>query len=92
MLDSDHPIEPGDWFCKYNVLSVNPDKILSSKTELSNVTGCMATVQLGSDNKIYVSRYQSDYLAVIKNPDVQGAGCNLSLMDCILVAKSVWLG
>ena len=34
-------------------------------------------IQLGPDNKIYVSKSNSQYLAVINNPNTIGNGCNL---------------
>jgi hypothetical protein len=36
------------------------------------------TLQLGPDNKLYCSKWNSHYLAVINNPDLQGALCNFA--------------
>ena len=46
----------------------------------SNSVGEMGTLQLGPDNKIYVTNVAHDavpvYIGVVNNPNVVGAGCN----------------
>lgn len=60
----------------YNELAIN----MSSKI-IGNATGPdpnykVGTLQLATDNKIYVAKWQSSELAVINNPNDNGLNCN----------------
>ena len=52
----------------------NSDIINSAKIICSNTIQC--GLQLGPDNKIYVSKWQNEYLGVINLPDSTGTACN----------------
>ena len=70
---------------QFNLSSNTQSGIMASKTLLSTVTGSMATMQIAPDGKIYCTKYQDNYLAVINNPNITGAGCNF-------VANGFYLG
>lgn len=61
---------------QFNLTTNAPSSILASKTYISNVIGLQESMQLGIDGKIYCSKYLSNYLAVITNPNTPGTGCN----------------
>ena len=54
----------------------NAEKILESKTEIGKtVDSFYGSLQLGPDEKIYIAKENSRYLAVINEPDLKGAKC-----------------
>lgn len=67
---------------QFDLTNYNISAISASQVNLGNVTGpgspyFTGYMQLAPDGKIYMAVYADDFLAVISNPDVAGAGCNL---------------
>lgn len=59
---------------QYNLLA---EDIVASELIINTDTNVrLSSIQRGPDNKIYVARYLQDYISVINNPDILGAGCN----------------
>lgn len=66
-----------DKIYQFNLSSNTAAGIHSSKVTLSsNDIGSMATMQIAPDGKMYCSKYQNNYLAVINNPNNPGVSCN----------------
>lgn len=66
---------------QFDLSSGNINNIISSQTLIGSGTGPNAfykacCLQLGPDNKIYVSKFDSHYLAVINDPNTNGLSCN----------------
>ncbi|MGC4038693.1 MAG: gliding motility-associated C-terminal domain-containing protein [Chitinophagaceae bacterium] len=59
-----------------------PDRaaIVNSKTEIVHyeVPSDVSSLQRASNGKIYMSQFLKNYLSVINNPEVTGAGCNFT--------------
>lgn len=69
------------------------DDYASSGTLLTQGTqDLFGHLQLGPDNKIYISRYSIDRIGVIENPNGVGAACNLNLEGIFLEYKECMLG
>ncbi|MCX6275317.1 MAG: T9SS type A sorting domain-containing protein [Bacteroidetes bacterium] len=67
------------WFniTQYDMNAGTPAAIIASATIIGTTGGVLpAGMQLGPDLKIYVTLYQSGFLAVINDPNVLGTGCN----------------
>ncbi len=67
------------WFniTQYDLNAGTPAAIIASATIIGTTGGVLpAGMQLGPDLKIYVTLYQSSYLAVINDPNVLSTGCN----------------
>lgn len=67
---------------QFDITTYTQLAISASQINLGNVTGpgspyFTGYMQRGPDNKIYIAVYLDSYLAVINNPNVAGAGCNL---------------
>lgn len=70
---------------QYDLSSGIPNSIISSKTLIKHLPDSLfyGALQLGADNKIYVSKYKYgpmglNYLATINNPNALGISCNYS--------------
>lgn len=62
---------------QYNLLAGSNAQIVASQLQIGTSTSTwMGAMQLGPDRKIYLSRYQSNYLGVINSPNTLGIGCN----------------
>jgi gliding motility-associated-like protein len=61
---------------QYDLSSNNQSTIIASQYIVANSGMDAGSLQLGSDNKIYISQYNLPYLNCINNPNVLGAGCN----------------
>ncbi len=57
---------------QYDVTAQN---IAASKIEVGNSAGFLGSMQIGPDNKLYIARRNANFLAVIRNPDIKGLGC-----------------
>lgn len=66
---------------QYDLSSGDPAKIIASQTLLGNLN-YLGALQIGPDNKIYVSHY--DVIAVINNPNNLGLSCNFQDSAIIL--------
>jgi len=49
-----------------------------ASTAVGNVSTNTGALQLGIDNKIYISKYNQNSLAAILDPDIPGLGCNVN--------------
>lgn len=65
-------VTPGGGLIQYDLNAVN---IGASAVVLGN-SNLHTALQIGPDGKIYSSIYNSQYLSVINNPNILGAGCN----------------
>ena len=68
---------------QYDLNAGSINAIINSKALVGTVTGIGPTyyscaMQLGPDNKLYISKWGSHYLATINNPDSAGSACNFS--------------
>jgi gliding motility-associated-like protein len=65
---------------QFDITSNNIATITASKQvihQIRNVT--MGALQTGPDLKIYMASFNTNFLSVINNPDIYGAGCNFNL-------------
>jgi gliding motility-associated-like protein len=66
----------GTTIYQYNLCAGSNAAIIASQTAVGNSTsGWAGGLQLGPDNKIYMARYQAQWLGVINNPNTVGVGC-----------------
>lgn len=72
----------------------DPNSIRNSATVVSNlaVNEYPHALQLGPDGKIYVARYQHDFLAVINEPNVSGTNCDFQDAAVSLNGKECSMG
>lgn len=61
---------------QFDLSSNSEAGILSSKVTISSNIGMMTTMQIAPDGKMYCTKYQDNYLAVINNPNNYGVSCN----------------
>jgi len=74
----------GTFINQYDLSSGDEDTIVASKINIATGTATKSSLQLGPDNKIYVSRDGSHYLGVIDDPN--------SLLNCNYIDQAVNLG
>ena len=74
----------GSFINQYDLSSGDEDTIVASKTNVAIGNSTKSSLQLGPDNKIYVSRNNSNYLGVIDDPN--------SLLNCNYIDQGVNLG
>ncbi|HPG74162.1 MAG TPA: T9SS type A sorting domain-containing protein, partial [Bacteroidales bacterium] len=75
--DTESEFNSGEKVMQFNVSLSSAAEILSSRRIVSeDITGSMATLQLAHNGKIYCSVYQSNYLAVIHEPNEFSVNCN----------------
>jgi gliding motility-associated-like protein len=60
---------------QYDLQAGSPSAIANSGRTIANTSNNAGAIQTGPDGKLYVSVFNSDYLAVIDNPNVRGTGC-----------------
>lgn len=68
-----------NYIYQFDLSSNDSNLIVNSKVILDSIHISMASfgsVKIGPDGKIYIARYNSDYLAVINSPNVYGPGCD----------------
>ena len=78
----------GGLLLQFNLCAPN---IQASRYVVSNAGPFIGCLQLGPDNKIYVSRNNTS-LSVINNPNVLGIGCNYSNLSVGLAGRSSRIG
>ena len=61
---------------QFSLLALTPEEIEDSKIILSTEDKAIGALLLGPDYRIYVSRYNSTALGVIRNPNEEGPGCD----------------
>jgi gliding motility-associated-like protein len=66
--------------------------IANSGIVIANTADNSGGLQMGPDGKLYVSIYNSSYLAVINNPNVRGAGCGFQANAVYLGGKLAQIG
>jgi gliding motility-associated-like protein len=66
--------------------------IANSGVVIANTTDNSGGLQMGPDGKLYVSIYNSTYLAVINNPNVRGTGCGFQANAVYLGGKLAQIG
>ncbi|MCF8302383.1 MAG: gliding motility-associated C-terminal domain-containing protein [Bacteroidales bacterium] len=84
---------------QYNLNAGSPGEIFDSKTLIgvataspSNPNYVSGALQLGKDDRIYVSKYMEPFLGRIENPDVVGTDCNFVDEALYLNGKQGLLG
>lgn len=68
--------EEGGQIFQYDLSSQLANVIKSSRIKLSNTRDYLGALQLAPDGKIYVAKYNKDYLGAIQNPDILGNGAS----------------
>jgi gliding motility-associated-like protein len=73
---------------QYDIYAGSTADVIATRTLIAsdNFFGYFASMQTGPDGKIYVANYGYPYVAVIKNPDVRGIGCNFEL-EAVALAR-----
>lgn len=71
--------------------NLNATDIPNSKIVIHNSDN-PGQMQIGVDNKIYISFYDRNYLGVISNPNILGIDCNFQLDGVFLEGKKCKLG
>ncbi len=64
---------------QYDLSSGDPTTIVNSRVVVASVgqnAEPIGALQLGPDNRLYIARYEGNYLSRINQPNVQGPGCD----------------
>ncbi|MHC1777569.1 MAG: PKD domain-containing protein [Lentimicrobium sp.] len=64
---------------QYDLSSGDPTTIVNSRVVVASVgqnAEPIGALQLGPDNRLYIARYEANYLSRINLPNVQGPGCD----------------
>jgi hypothetical protein len=79
---------------QYDLSSNIPSVIIASQTLIAYTADphAILEMQMAPDGKIYMSRYYSDTLAVINNPNNPGISCNFQNQGFVLQGPSNWAG
>ena len=79
---------------QFNLAAGSQTDILNSQTTLGVMPGAGGALQLAPDGKIYNAQYGTgnNYLGVISNPDIVGAGCNYLPNSFYLAGKASGAG
>jgi len=72
---------PPDILCQLDLQNWDSLSIISSFKAIASTNGSpndydAGTLQMGPDDKIYLTRYDKSYLSVVENPEVAGEVCN----------------
>lgn len=86
-VSSGEPPEPRQVF-QYSVAVYDSALIHDSRYIITTPFFSSTALQIGPDKKIYHAKFDSSNLAVIENPDVQGAGCNYISIGPTIGGKS----
>ncbi len=70
---------------QYDIQAGSSAAILASKYVIAPSTD-QSPLQLAVDGKIYISRYQQNFLSVINTPDMPGAACGYQTTGVLLTA------
>ena len=73
-------------------LDLQASNILQTATLINTSDNLGGALQLASDGKIYFSRYQSNYLGVINNPNLAGTACNYVENGAFLGSQTATFG
>jgi len=66
--------------------------IVASMTQIAYLAGSIGALQLGSDQKIYITKENHTHLHVISNPNVAGMGCGYHANEVFLGGNTAKLG
>jgi gliding motility-associated-like protein len=77
---------------QFDLQAGSASAIASSGIVIANTADNSGGLQLGPDGKLYVSIYNSSYLAVINNPNVRGIGCGFQANAVYLGGKLAQIG
>ena len=69
---------------QFNLQAGSNTDIINSMLMVSAQPSEYAGLQLASDGKIYVAKFQGFYIDVIENPNILGAGCNYQFQSLYL--------
>ena len=75
-----------------NLRAGTRERIAASAVEVGNPASYYGALQLGPDWKIYVSRKDETWLAVINNPNATGTACGYSDQGVNLLGRKAQLG
>lgn len=76
---------------QWNLCAVTNAAITSSMFVIGNLGPFIGSLQLGPDNKVYISR-NAQFLSVINNPNTIGAGCGFANGSISLSARDSRMG
>lgn len=86
------PFNGSNQLCQYDLISGTQSGIQNSKQVISTITGS-GSLQLGPDNKIYMSFFGLDtMLGVINKPDLPGSACDFVSRGILLAGKKSGVG
>lgn len=77
---------------QYDLSSPDSAAIMASELHVFQYGSNSGSLQLGPDQKIYATQYESEYLSVIRQPDVVGMGCDFVQQGVFLDGKVSLLG
>jgi gliding motility-associated-like protein len=77
---------------QFDLQAGSASAIANSGVVIANTADNSGGLQLGPDGKLYVSVYNSSYLAVINNPNVRGTGCGFQANAVYLGGKLAQIG
>ncbi|MFD1872385.1 gliding motility-associated C-terminal domain-containing protein [Hymenobacter bucti] len=77
---------------QFDLQAGSASAIANSGVVVASTTDNAGGLQLGPDGKLYVSVYNSPYLAVINNPNVRGTGCGFQANAVYLGGKLAQIG
>lgn len=75
-----------------NLRAGTRDRIAASAVPIGNPASYYGALQLGPDGKIYVSRNDETWLAVINNPNALGTACGYDDLGVYLMGRKSQLG
>ena len=83
-------MNPGNLY-QWNLCAGSPSAIASSDVAIFNSTAGIAAMQNAADGKIYIARFNQNFLGVINNPNALGTSCNyVDLGQSIQPKMTVW--
>ena len=77
---------------QFDLQAGSASAIANSGVVIANTNDNSGGLQMGPDGKLYVSVYNSQYLAVINNPNVRGTGCGFQANAVYLGGKLAQIG
>ena len=77
----------GEGVYQYNLEAGSSSDIINSQLLLSPTPTAYAAMQIATDGKIYIARFDNQYLDTIDNPNVVGTGCNYNFESIYLEGR-----
>ena len=88
-----HYLSQHYYLYQYNLEAGDETAIKDSKKVIYNITNrSINALQLATDEKIYVAVYESEYLDVINNPNIEGINCNYIINGVSLNGRQSYSG